>query len=422
MVTFVAVFIKDKLALKYLKVIAFTHKHIDLQELGKFVICNETLEDKLKSVQAKFNISEIFYIGTCNRVEFIFTVQQDLNREFVKSFLSTINSCIPEHHLDAFMDQVSTYEDVDALNHLLRISCSLESLVVGEKEILAQVRKAYDTCSEAGFTGDYMRLIMERVVKTAKEVYTHTNISRKPVSVVSLAYRKLRELNMCSNARILLIGAGETNKNISKYLQKHKFSNFSVFNRTLAKAQELAQELNGEAYRIEDLKRYNKGFDVIVTCTGAAEPIITNEIYQSLLNGETDKKLIVDLAIPTDTSQEVLEQNPVHFIEIRSLQEIASQNMQDRYEELVHAERIIEQNIEEFKPVLKQRRVELAMREVPEKIKEIKDRALNSVFVSEVSGLDESSREVLEKVMNYMERKYISVPMVMAKEILVKHN
>ena len=166
----------------------------------------------------------------------------------------------------------------------------------------------------------------------------------------------------------------------------------------------------------------NKGFDVIVTCTGAAEPIITNEIYQSLLNGETDKKLIVDLAIRTDTSQEVLEQNPVHFIEIRSLEEIASQNMQDRYEELVHAERIIEQNIEEFKPVLKQRRVELAMREVPEKIKEIKDRALNSVFVSEVSGLDESSREVLEKVMNYMERKYISVPMVMAKEILVKHN
>src|SRR5690606_3192963 len=104
------------------------------------------------------------------------------------------------------------------------------------------------------FTGDYMRLIMERVVKTAKEVYTHTNISRKPVSVVSLAYRKLRELSMCSNARILLIGAGETNKNISKYLQKHKFSNFSVFNRTLAKAQELAQELNGEAYSIEELK------------------------------------------------------------------------------------------------------------------------------------------------------------------------
>jgi len=408
--------------LKYLKVIAFTHKHIDLQELGKFVICNETLEDKLKNVRAKFNISEIFYIGTCNRVEFIFTAYQDLNREFVKGFLSTINTCISASHLDAFIDQVSTYEDVAALNHLLRISCSLESLVVGEKEILAQVRKAYETCREAGFTGDYMRMIMERVVKTAKEVYTHTSISRKPVSVVSLAYRKLRELNMCSNARILLVGAGETNKNLSKYLQKHKFSNFSVFNRTLAKAQDLSSELNGEAYSLDELKNYKKGFDVIVTCTGAAEPIITNEIYQSLLNGETDKKVIVDLAIPTDTCQEVLEQNTVHFIEIRSLQEIASQNMQDRYEELVHAEKIIEQNIEEFKPVLKQRRVELAMREVPEKIKEIKDRALNSVFASEISGLDESSREVLEKVMDYMERKYISVPMVMAKEILVKHN
>jgi glutamyl-tRNA reductase len=227
---------------------------------------------------------------------------------------------------------------------------------------------------------------------------------------------------MGPNVRILLIGAGETNKNISKYLQKHRFSNFAVFNRTLSKAQDLAAELNGEAYNLEDLKNYKKGFDIIITCTGSTEPIITNEIYQSLLNGETDNKVIVDLAIPNDTCTEVLENNPVHFIEIRSLQEIANCNMQERYQELVHAERIIEQNIKEFKPILKQRRVELAMSEVPQKIKEIKQLALNSVFANEVSGLDENSREILEKVINYMEKKYISVPMVMAKEILVNNS
>jgi glutamyl-tRNA reductase len=411
-----------ELILKYLKIIAFTHKHIDLKELGKFVICNDTLEGRLEQVRSKFDIPEIFYIGTCNRVEFVFSASQALTENFVKDFIRTLNFCVPDEHLDQFLGQVSVYEDMEALNHLLRISCSLESLVVGEKEILAQVRKAYEKCREGGFTGDYLRMVMNRVVKTAKEVYTHTHISRKPISVVSLAYRKLRELKIGANVRILIVGAGETNRSISKYLQKHKFSNFAVFNRTLAKAQELAEDLNGEAYNLEELKNYKKGFDIIITCTGATEPVITNEIYQSLLNGETDKKVIVDLAIPNDTCTEVLEHNSVHFIEIRSLQEIANQNMQERYQELVHAERIIEQNIEEFKPVLKQRRVELAMREVPEKIKEIKHTALNSVFADEVSGLDDSSREILEKVLNYMEKKYISVPMVMAKEILVNNS
>ena len=408
--------------MKLLKVIAFTHKHIDLKDLGKFVICNESLTDRLRNIQAKFNIPEIFYISTCNRVEFVFSGVDALTNTFVRDFIASLNFCIPEDQLDEFCKQVSSYEDVEALNHLLRTSCSLESLVVGEKEILAQVRKAYETCREAGLTGDYLRLVMNRVVKTAKEVYTYTNISRNPISVVSLAYRKLRELNMCSNARILIVGAGETNKNFSKYLQKHKYSNFSVFNRTLSKAQELARELNGEAFTLEDLKNYKQGFDVIITCTGATEPIISGEIYQSLLNGESEKKTIVDLAVPNDTAPEVLESHPVNFIEVQSLQEVASNNLKERYNELVNAEKIIAQNIEEFMPILKQRRVELAMREVPEKIKEIRRNALNSVFASEVQGLDDNSREVLEKVINYMEKKYITVPMVMAKDILLNNS
>ena len=408
--------------MKYLKVIAFTHKHIDLKDLGKFVICNESLVCSLKSVREKFDIPEIFYIGTCNRVEFVFTAEHNLSTVFVKDFIQALNLPIPQDQIDTFADQVSIYEDIEALNHLLRISCSLESLVVGEKEILAQVRKAYETCRCAGFTGDYLRLIMNRVVKTAKEVYTNTGIARKPISVVSLAYRKLRELKMCTNARILIIGAGETNKNISKYLQKHKYSNFSIFNRSLNNASLLAAELGGNSYSLEDLKTYKEGFDVIITCTSSTEPIITNEIYQSLLNGDTSKKVIVDLAVPNDTSPEVVANNPLTFIEVYSLQEIANSNLQERYEELIFAERIIDQNIEEFKPVLKQRRVEIAMREVPEKIKEIKNAAINRIFANEIESMDDNSREVLAKVMNYMEKKYISLPMVMAKDILINNS
>jgi glutamyl-tRNA reductase len=409
-------------ALKHLKVLAFTHQQIDLKELGKLVICNQTLTSRLNRVREKYDIPEIFYIGTCNRVEFVFSASQELTFDFVKDFIQTLNFCIPGDRIDDFVSKVSTYEDEQAFNHLLRVSCSLESLVVGEKEILAQVRKSYETCRKLGFTGDYMRMVMSHVVKTAKEVYTQTKISKNPISVVSLAYRKLRDLNMCSNSRILIIGAGETNKNICKYLQKHKYSDFAIFNRTLENAELLAADLNGRAYSLDELSTYKKGFDVIVTCTSAVNPILTKSIYESLLNGDTDKKVIVDLAIPNDTCPEVLASYPVHFIEVRSLQEVANLNMQERYHELVHAEQIIEVSINEFRPLLKQRQIELAMREVPNKIKEIRSVAMNSVFADDIGQLDTNSREILEKVMNYMEKKYISVPMVMAKEILVNNS
>jgi glutamyl-tRNA reductase len=408
--------------LEYLKIIAFTHKQIDLKSLGKLVICEQTLDDRLKKIQDELSIKEIFYVGTCNRVEFVFTTPEEVDRDFTIRFLTVLDMGLPAEYLEGFVDNVSVYEKVDAFNHLLRTSCSLESLVVGEKEILAQIRKAYENCRLAGFTGDGLRTIMDRVVKTAKEVYTNTNISKNPVSVVSLAYRKLRDLNMCANSRLLIIGSGETNKNLAQYLKKHKYSNFSIFNRTVENAASMAKDLNAVAYPLSELESFKGGFDVIITCTGATEPILTEEIYRKLLKGDTDKKVIVDLAIPNDTAAEVIKNYPVHYIEVESLKETARKNIQERYNELVHAETIIEQNIKEFDLVLRQRKIEIAMSSVPKKIKEIKLTAMNGVFADEISTMDENSKLILERVMNYMEKKCISVPMVMAKEILVNNS
>ena len=408
--------------MEYLKIIAFTHKQIDLKALGKLVICEHTLDDRLRNIQSELRIKEIFYVGTCNRVEFVFTSAEEVNKKFISRFLHVLDMGLPEEYMEQFIENVSVYEKTQAFNHLLRTSCSLESLVVGEKEILAQVRRAYEACRLAGFTGDYMRMIMNRVVKTAKEVYTHTNISKNPVSIVSLAYRKLRELNMCANSRLLIIGAGETNNNIAQYLKKHKYSNFSIFNRTIEKAESLAKDLNGTAYPLSALADYNQGFDVIITCTGATEPIITEEIYTKLLNGDTGKKVIVDLAIPNDVAPEVVDNYPVHYIEVETLKETARKNIQERYDELVNAEHIIEENIKEFESVLRQRKIELAMSDVPQKIKDIKHKAIHAVFADEINTLDDNSRAVLERVMDYMEKKCITIPMVMAKEILVKNS
>ncbi|MBB1642592.1 MULTISPECIES: glutamyl-tRNA reductase [Sphingobacterium] len=406
--------------MKNLKVLAFTHKHVELKDLGNLVICNEDLESRLINLKHSLDIPEIFYIGTCNRVEFVFYGAHELTHEFIADFMGKLNFCVPQERLQCYLGQVNKYEGMDALNHLLRMSCSLESLVVGEKEILAQVRRAYDRCREAGFTGDFLRLMMDRLVKTAKEVYTYTKISRNPISVVSLAYRKLRELKLVENPRIIIIGSGETNQNLAKYFQKNQKAKFVIFNRTLENAKALAEELNAEAYPLADIDQYKEGFDILITCTGAPTSIIDNTLYQSLLNGETDKKIIIDLAVPNDVDAEVLQNNLIHYIEVSSLQAIAEKNIQERYNELESAEKIIQDNIQEFLPLIKQRRVEVAMREVPEKIKEIKSFALNEVFAQEVQALTPEAREVLEKVINYMEKKYIKVPMVMAKEILVK--
>ena len=408
--------------MEYLKILAFTHKQIDLKSLGKLVICDETLDDRMKNIQKELDVKEIFYIGTCNRVEFVFTTGKELDRNFILRFLTVLNMGLPEEYMDKFIENVSVYEQVEAFNHLLRTSCSLESLVVGEKEILAQVRRAYEACRHSGFTADYMRMIMNRVVKTAKEVYTNTNISKNPVSVVSLAYRKLRDLTITANSRLLIIGAGETNKNLAQYLKKHKYSNFSIFNRTVENAESLAKELNGIAYPLSELENFDKGFDVIITCTGSTEPIITEALYKKLLNGDTGKKVIVDLAIPNDVAPSVIKNFPIHYIEVESLKEIARKNIQERYDELINAEQIIDQNIKEFDLDLRQRKIEIAMSEVPQKIKAIKTKAMDIVFAEEINTLDENSKLVLERIMDYMEKKYISVPMVMAKEILVNNS
>jgi glutamyl-tRNA reductase len=155
------------------------------------------------------------------------------------------------------IENSQVFEGEHALRHLFSVASSIDSLVVGEREIITQVRNAYEKCNELGLTGDLIRLAIKRTIEVGKEVYTHTNIARNPVSVVSLAYRKLRALNVKLDARFLIIGSGVTNTNMAQYLKKHKFANFTIFNRTIANAEKLATELNGKAFSI---KRFRKLF------------------------------------------------------------------------------------------------------------------------------------------------------------------
>jgi glutamyl-tRNA reductase len=270
-------------------------------------------------------------------------------------------------------------------------------------------------------TGDLLRLVIKRAIETAKQVYTETQIAHKPVSIVSLAYRKLKDLNVKLDARFVIIGAGQTNQLMAKFLKKHGFSNFVVFNRTLQNAQHLAKELSGRAFPLKEIGNYQGGFDVILTCTASAEHIVDRKVYGTLLDGEKGKKIIIDLSIPNDIAPEVIQENHPHYIDITALQSMANENLKERHKELEACSSIIESNIAEFRNVVKERKVELAMREIPLKVKEIHSKAINTVFAKDIEKMDASSKEVLEKILSYVEKKYISVPMKMAKDILIEN-
>ncbi|MFM8242553.1 MAG: NAD(P)-binding domain-containing protein, partial [Crocinitomicaceae bacterium] len=236
-----------------------------------------------------------------------------------------------------------------------------------------------------------------------------------------LAYQELKRFQIPLNARIVVIGSGATNTTLCRFLKKHGFRKFSVFNRTLSNAEKLAQELGGTAHKLNELEQFTEGFDVLLTCTSSDHHIVNKELYQTLLNGDTSKKIIIDLAIPQDIDPFVLDEFGVQYISIAHLQKVSNENLKIRQGELSRVHEIIQKALVEFDNLYKERKVELVMQEVPEEVKKIKEVALNEVFKTELQNLDPQSRELLEKIVGYMEKKYISGPMKKAKEILLSN-
>jgi glutamyl-tRNA reductase len=403
------------------KIIAFTHKTADLKNIGELHIDDVNQSERLAFLKKSAKLNELLFLSTCNRVEFLFCTAQSLNKKFIADF---IHYAYPEFTTSEVNDLAAAclvFDGDEALRHLLQVASSIDSLVVGEREIITQVRTAYDKSNAMQLTGDMIRLVIKKAIETAKQVYTETQIAHKPVSIVSLAYRKLKDLNVKLDARFVIIGAGQTNQLMAKFLRKHGFTNFVVFNRTQANAVKLAKELNGAAYALKEIEKYTLGFDVILTCTASAEHVVTTPIYNSLLAGENTKKIIIDLSIPNDIAPEILEINSPYYIDITALQAMANENLKERHKELEACHLIIEENISLFKAVVRERKVELAMSSIPQKVKEIHHTALNNIFAKDIEKMDATSKEVLEKILSYVEKKYISVPMKMAKEILIEN-
>ena len=406
--------------LEQFHILAFTHKKMDVSEVGKLHIELDKQKEVLNVFKQTMKLDELMFLSTCNRVEFLFCTSKNVDDNFIQNFFQTLYPQYETTQIKHFENAVESYSGVHAIEHILQVASSIDSMIVGEREIITQVRNAFDTSKEMGLTGDFIRVVMRHTVETAKRVYTETSIANKPVSVVALAYHTLRDMDISLDARVLMIGAGMTNSNMAKFLRKHGFKNFTVFNRTVEKSEALAKDLHGSGFGLDALNTFDKGFDIIITCTGSEAPIITPEIYTHLLQGEKTKKVVIDIAIPHDLDAEIVKNNHVTHISIDYLQKISDRNLLERSKEIVHVEQILSDAVESFMYIHKMRQVEIAMREVPNMVKDIRATAVNEVFKKELQTLDDDSREVLDKIIGYMEKKYMSMPMKLAKEIMLK--
>ncbi|AEE50648.1 glutamyl-tRNA reductase [Haliscomenobacter hydrossis] len=404
------------------KILTVTHKRVNLHSISDFVVKTSdpsALKMRLQDLKEQFGLDELLYLSTCNRVMYFFHTDRQLDLVFAVEFFKQVNPQIEDDILATLDDSVQILEGMDALEHYFTVSASMDSMVIGERQILGQLRDAYDQCKDWNLIGDNLRMAMDQAVAVAKSIYSNTRIGDKPVSIASLAIQKMMRHHLPKDARILIIGAGQTNALVAKFLDKHHFTQVSVFNRTVSKAEEIAAIFpQGRAYDLDALQQYQEGFDALIVCTAATEPVITPALYPQLLNGETGSKVLIDLSIPHNISPKVIANFDNHYIEIEGLRALAKENLAFREQEVKKAKVMLAEFIEELPKVFQQRRLEIAMRQVPVEIKAVKDRALNEVFHKEVAQLDTNTRALVERMLEYMEKKCIGIPMKAAKEVI----
>ncbi|MCB0542345.1 MAG: glutamyl-tRNA reductase [Lewinellaceae bacterium] len=399
-------------------ILTITHRDAPLELIGQALVPSGDDGEVLQRLKAHLGWSELLYLSTCNRVMYLFYSQQPVSEETASEALRVIRPDLDENRLLQLRSRMRLLHGAQAVQHLFEVAGSLDSLVVGEREIIRQLREAYDRSHAMRLTGDHLRLLMRFTIETAKEIYSNTGIGEKALSVVALAFAEMQKAGLPKHARILLVGAGQTNTLFAKFLKKGGYHHVTVFNRSIEKAQAAAQLFSaGNALPLDALEHYTEGFDALIVCTGATQAIVTPELYRRLLAGDAARKIVVDLSVPNNVDKDILSDFAVRFIEVEGLRNTARENLAHREREKEKAEAIIAQRIYDYRALWHERQVERSLSHIPDEVRAVKDRAINEVFGKEFAGLDPSAQELMLKMMNYMEKKCVAIPMKAAKAI-----
>jgi len=292
--------------------------------------------------------AEALVLATCNRVEVYGASEKRVSTDEIAQCLLQKSAASDSGRGDAL--PFYRYEADKCIQHLFRVASGLDSMVVGETEILGQTKKAYQSARASGVVGPWLHRLFQRAFRVAKQVRTHTEITRGSVSVgsvaVDLAEKIFGELGNC---RVLILGAGETSERTARALISRGVSDLRVSNRSDDRARELAQRVAGQAVRFNAWPEQCREIDILITSTSSEAPLLTPANLEPMLSDRIDRPLfIIDIAVPRDVDPRVNEIEGVYLYDIDALQSVAEQSLEMRRQQIASAEAIIAEHVADF--------------------------------------------------------------------------
>jgi glutamyl-tRNA reductase len=328
-----------------LVVIGLSHHTSPVEVRERFAFADARVPAALQSLRGSGVADEAVILSTCNRVEIYAVTQLEPLPAFagLREFLHACHGC-----RDLLRDELYSLTEPQSLHHLFKVACGLDSMVLGETEILGQLKKAYDLALQNGHTGARLNKAFQRAFNVAKHIRTETNIQRGSVSVGSVAVELAEKIfTRLSEREVLVIGAGDTSEKTARALVSRGARSIVVTNRSHEKAVALAAELGGRAVPFEDWGGEFERVDIVVSSTTAPHYILDRARLEPLMKQRRNRPLLlIDLAVPRDIEPEVNFLENVYLYDIDDLQSIADDYLKQRREEVARCEQIIREKAE----------------------------------------------------------------------------
>jgi glutamyl-tRNA reductase len=295
--------------------------------------------------------NELVILSTCNRTE-LYVNSQNLTQDEVTQWLAQVHKVNPND----IAQHIYQHNEIAAVEHLMRVASGLDSLILGEPQILGQVKQSFMEAKRAGTINSHFEKLFQTTFAVAKQVRTQTDIGASAVSVAYAAVKLTKQIfSAIDKSHILLVGAGETIELVAKHLQEANAKSITVANRTLKNAEALAQSLGGQAITISQIPAHLAQADVVISSTASALPLIGKGMVESALKSRKHKPmLLLDLAVPRDIESEVADLDDAYLYTVDDLQDIIVQNIANREQAAEQASRLISQKVSDFAQWLQQ--------------------------------------------------------------------
>jgi glutamyl-tRNA reductase len=398
----------------HILVVGLNHKTTPIEWRERLHFPTHTLEEPLEKLAHYTDGGERVILSTCNRVELYGHVQHLAHGS------SRLQQFLGDYHgiaADALTPYLYTHHGEAALRHLFRVVSSLDSLVIGEAQIAAQVKEAFAIARRANATGSVFGQVFERAFAVAKRVRTETRIGEHAVSVSYAAVELAKKIFQDLSAKtVLILGAGEMSELTARHLISQGVHHLLVANRTLERAMELASRLQGQGIALDDLPAYLPKADIIVSSTGAPESIIHKADVQNALKLRKNRSMFfIDIAVPRDIDPAVNELDNVYLYDIDDLQHVVEENRKTRQREAALAETIITREIEDVLQWFDEQQVVPAVIRLRRKAETIRQQELEKLF-SKLGPLSDSERQAIEAMSSSIINKLLHSPIVRLKQ------